>query len=128
MRLLVAIEVACTVVLLILTVLVSRSFARVLDQGCTLHSDHLLIAEVNLLTPRYNQGGNSGEPARAALWMALWLALEPPRECRLQRLPTICLSLAKLISRAFTARITPFPKALCQTQTSATLRPTTSPR
>jgi putative ABC transport system permease protein len=66
MRLLVAIEVACTVVLLILTALVSRSFARVLDQGRTLHSDHLLIAEVNLLAPRYNQGGNSGEPARAA--------------------------------------------------------------
>ena len=65
-RVLVAAEVACTVVLLILTALVSRSFARVLDQGRTLHSDHLLIAEVNLLAPRYNQGGNSGEPARAA--------------------------------------------------------------
>jgi predicted permease len=65
-RLLVGFEVACTVVLLIFTALVSRSFSRVLKQDRAFRSDHLLVAEVNLLNPRYNQGGNSGEPARAA--------------------------------------------------------------
>ena len=65
-RLLVAFEVACTVVLLIFTALVSRSFSRVLDQDRAFRSDHLIVAEVNLLNPNYNQGGNSGEPARSA--------------------------------------------------------------
>ena len=65
-RLLVAFEVACTVVLLIFTALVSRSFSRVLNQDRAFRSEHLMVAEVNLLTPTYNQGGNSGESARSA--------------------------------------------------------------
>ena len=65
-RLLVGFEVACTAVLLIFTALVSRSFARVLNQDRSFRSDHLVVAQVNLLNPRYNQGGNSGEPARSA--------------------------------------------------------------
>jgi len=48
-RLLVAFEVACTVVLLILTSLVSRSFSRVLNQDRSFRSDHLIVGEVNLL-------------------------------------------------------------------------------
>jgi predicted permease len=65
-RLLVAFEVGCTVVLLIFTALVSRSFSRVLNQDRAFRSDHLIVAEVNLLNRNYNQGGNSGEPARSA--------------------------------------------------------------
>jgi predicted permease len=65
-RLLVAFEVACTVVLLIFTALVSRSFSRVLNQDRAFRSEHLIVAEVNLLNRNYNQGANSGEPARAA--------------------------------------------------------------
>jgi len=65
-RLLVGFEVACTAVLLIFTALVSRSFARILNQDRAFRSDHLVVAQVNLLNPRYNQGGNSGEPARSA--------------------------------------------------------------
>lgn len=65
-RLLVGFEVACTAVLLIFTALVSRSFARILNQDRSFRSDHLVVAQVNLLNPRYNQGGNSGEPARSA--------------------------------------------------------------
>jgi predicted permease len=65
-RLLVAFEVTCTILLLIFTALVSRSFARVLNQDRGFRSNHLIVAEVNLLTPRYNQGGSSGEPSRSA--------------------------------------------------------------
>jgi MacB-like periplasmic core domain len=65
-RLLVAFEMACTVVLLIFAALVSRSFSRVLNQDRAFRSDHLIVAEVNLLNRNYNQGGNSGEPARSA--------------------------------------------------------------
>jgi len=65
-RLLVGFEVACTTVLLIFTALVSRSFVRILNQDRAFRSDHLVVAEVNLLNPRYNQGGKSGEPARSA--------------------------------------------------------------
>jgi predicted permease len=64
-RVLVGFEVACTVVLLIFTALLSRSFARVLNQDREFRSDHLIIAEVNLLNPRYNQNGISGEAARS---------------------------------------------------------------
>jgi hypothetical protein len=65
-HLLVGFEVACTAVLLIFTALVSRSFARILNQDRAFRSDHLVVAQVNLLNPGYNQGGNSGEPARSA--------------------------------------------------------------
>jgi predicted permease len=65
-RILVGFEVACTVVLLIFTALLSRSFARVLNQDRAFRSDHLVIAEVNLLNPQYNQNGISGETARSA--------------------------------------------------------------
>ncbi len=65
-RLLVAFEVACTVVLLIFTALVSRSFSRVLNQDREFRSGHLLVAEVNLLDRSYNQGGDSDDRARSS--------------------------------------------------------------
>jgi len=52
-RILVAFEIACTVVLLIVTGLVIRSFSRVLNQHRDFNASHVTIAEVDLLNPRY---------------------------------------------------------------------------
>lgn len=65
-RLLVAFEVACTLVLLIFTALVARSFSRVLNQDRAFNSGHLMVAQVNLLNPRYDQSGNAGSATRSA--------------------------------------------------------------
>jgi predicted permease len=51
---LVATEVACTVVLLIITSLVLRSFAHLLRQNRGFDSSHLTLAQVDLFTPQYD--------------------------------------------------------------------------
>jgi predicted permease len=65
-RFLVGFEVACTLVLLIFTSLVARSFARILSQNRAFDSNHVIVAQVNLLNPRYDQGGDSGSRARSS--------------------------------------------------------------
>ena len=52
--LLVATEVACTVVLLIITSLVLRSFAHLLRQNRGFDSSHVTLAQVDLFTPQYD--------------------------------------------------------------------------
>jgi putative ABC transport system permease protein len=51
---LVASEVACTVVLLIVTSLVLRSFSRLLHQDRGFDSTHVTAAQVDLFTPKYS--------------------------------------------------------------------------
>jgi len=63
-RWLVAFEVACTVVLLILTSLVARSFSRVLNQDRAFDSNQVIVAQADLLTAKY--GGDQGASARSA--------------------------------------------------------------
>ncbi len=52
--LLVATEVACTVVLLIITSLVLRSFSHLLRQNRGFDSSHVTLAQVDLFAPRYD--------------------------------------------------------------------------
>jgi len=52
--LLVAVEVACTVVLLIITSLVLRSFSHLLRQNRGFDSSHITLAQVDLFTPQYD--------------------------------------------------------------------------
>ena len=52
--LLVATEVACTVVLLIITSLVLRGFAHLLQQHRGFDSSHVTLAQVDLFTPQYD--------------------------------------------------------------------------
>jgi predicted permease len=63
-RVLITFEIACTVVLLIVTGLVVRSFSRVLNQQHDFDAKHVVLAEVDLLSPRYE--GASGDSARSA--------------------------------------------------------------
>jgi predicted permease len=65
-RFLVGFEIACTVLLLIFTSLVARSFARILSQNRAFDSNQVIVAQVNLLNPRYDQGGDSGSHARSS--------------------------------------------------------------
>ena len=53
-NLLVAAEVACTVVLLIVTFLVLRSFSRLLRQDRGFDTTHVTAAQVDLFTPQYS--------------------------------------------------------------------------
>ncbi len=62
-RVLITFEIACTVVLLIVTGLVVRSFSRVLNQQHDFDAQHVVLAEVDLLSPRYE--GASGDSARS---------------------------------------------------------------
>jgi predicted permease len=64
-RLLITFEIACTVVLLIVTGLVVRSFSRVLNQPHDFDASHIVLAEVDLLSPRYEQPNGSGDSARS---------------------------------------------------------------
>lgn len=64
-RLLITFEIACTVVLLIVTSLVLRSFSRVLNQPHDFDASHIVLAEVDLLGPRYEQPYGSGDSARS---------------------------------------------------------------
>jgi len=63
-RFLVSFEVACTVVLLFCTVLIARSFAKIIGQNRAFTSAHLTVAQVELPGPRYNQG-DASIPVRA---------------------------------------------------------------
>ena len=56
--LMVAAQVACTVVLLIVTSLVLRSFSRLLRQDRGFDSSHITLAQVDLFSPQY--GDSSG--------------------------------------------------------------------
>jgi predicted permease len=63
---LVAAEIACTVVLLIVTGLVLRSFAQVLDQNRGFDSGHVTMAQVDLFTPQYGDKNPNFEAAKTA--------------------------------------------------------------
>jgi predicted permease len=63
---LVAGQVACTVVLLIVTGLLIRSFSRLLTQQRDFDSSHILLAQVDLYTPQYgDMADSSSEKVRA---------------------------------------------------------------
>ena len=64
-RVLITFEIACTVVLLIVTGLVVRSFSRVLNQQHDFDAKHVILAEVDLLSPRYEGPNDSGDSARS---------------------------------------------------------------
>jgi len=64
-RLLITFEIACTIVLLIVTGLVVRSFSRVLNQPHDFNASHVVLAEVDLLSPRYEQPNGSGDSVRS---------------------------------------------------------------
>jgi predicted permease len=64
-RALITFEIACTVVLLIVTGLVVRSFSRVLNQQHDFDAKHVILAEVDLLSPRYEVANDSGDAARS---------------------------------------------------------------
>jgi len=62
---LIAFEIACTVVLLIVTGLVVRSFSRILNQPRDFDASHIVLAEADLLSPTYEQPNGSGDLARS---------------------------------------------------------------
>jgi predicted permease len=55
-RILVAVEVACSVTLLVVTALITRSFARVLTQDRQFDTQHVAMAKADLSLPRYSSG------------------------------------------------------------------------
>jgi predicted permease len=65
-NLLVAAEVACTVVLLIVTGLVLRSFSQVLRQDRGFDSSHVTVAQVDLYSPQYGDSEPNSKAAKAA--------------------------------------------------------------
>ncbi len=65
-RLLVTIEVACTVILLLVTGLMLRSFSRVLYENHAFNASRVAIAEVDLLNPRYEDSNTYGASARSS--------------------------------------------------------------
>jgi predicted permease len=64
---LVAMQVACTVVLLIVTALALRSFSRLMRQNRGFDTSHVTLAQVDLFTPRYATDGAKGNAVRLAL-------------------------------------------------------------
>jgi predicted permease len=56
-NLLVASQVACTLVLLVVTGLVLRSFSRLLHQDLGFDSSHVTVAQVDLFSPQYSDKG-----------------------------------------------------------------------
>jgi len=62
----VAAQVACTVVLLIVTSLALRSFSRLLRQDRGFDASHLTLAEADLFAPAYQSDGPKGDAARLA--------------------------------------------------------------
>lgn len=64
-QLLVAGEVACTVVLLIMTGLLLRSFSRLLTQQREFDSRHITLAQVNLYAPQYGNAPDKAVAVRA---------------------------------------------------------------
>jgi predicted permease len=65
-NLLVTGEVACTVVLLIVTGLVLRSFSHVLRQDRGFDSSHVTVAQVDLYSPQYGDSQPNAKAAKAA--------------------------------------------------------------
>jgi len=64
-KLLIIFEIACTVVLLIVTGLVIRSFSRILHQPQDFDTGQVILTEVDLLSPRYEEPSGSGDSARS---------------------------------------------------------------
>jgi predicted permease len=64
-RLLVTIEIACTVVLLLVTGLMLRSFSRVFHENRAFNPSRVAIAEADLQSPRYQDSNSSGASARS---------------------------------------------------------------
>jgi hypothetical protein len=64
--LMVAAQVACTVVLLIVTSLVLRSLSHLLRQDRGFDSSHVTLAQADLFAPQYDKGGPTGNAARLA--------------------------------------------------------------
>jgi predicted permease len=62
--LMVAAQVACTVVLLIVTSLALRSFSRLLRQGRGFDASHLTVAQVDLFSPQYSDTLNTYKAAK----------------------------------------------------------------
>lgn len=70
-RVLVAIEVACSVTLLMVTALITRSFAHLLTENRHFNADHLMMSKAELTTPRYlssqpDYGGQKHDPTSDA--------------------------------------------------------------
>ncbi len=65
-NLLVAAEVACTVVLLIVTSLVLRSFSHLLRQDRGFDSSHVTLAQVDLFAPQYDDSLSNFKRAKLA--------------------------------------------------------------
>jgi predicted permease len=63
---LVGTEVACTLLLLVVTALVVRSFARVVTQQRNFNADHVTLAQVNLFNSNYGQQASNYEAAKLA--------------------------------------------------------------
>ena len=63
---LVASEVACTVVLLIVTALILRSFSQVLNQNRGFDSGHVTIAQADLFAPQYGDSLSTSDAAKRA--------------------------------------------------------------
>lgn len=63
---LVAAEIACTLVLLIVTALVLRSFSELLHQNRGFDSGHVTLAEVDLFAPQYGDSQPTSASAKVA--------------------------------------------------------------
>jgi predicted permease len=59
-------QVACTVVLLIITSLAISSFSRLMRQSRGFDSSHITMAQVDLFTPTYDKAGSKGNAIRLA--------------------------------------------------------------
>ncbi len=64
--LMVAAQVACTVVLLIVTSLVLRSLSHLLRQDRGFDASHVTLAQADLVAPQYDDAGPKGNAARLA--------------------------------------------------------------
>ena len=64
-KLLISFEIACTVVLLVITSLVLHSFSRLLFEQRNFDASQVILAEVDLLGPKYEQSNDSNDSARS---------------------------------------------------------------
>jgi predicted permease len=65
-NLMVAVQVACTVVLLLETGLTLRSFSRLMNENRGFDSSHVTLAQVDLYAPQYGASVRSVQPAKLA--------------------------------------------------------------
>jgi predicted permease len=65
-QLLVTLEITCTVILLLITGLMLRSFSRVLHENHAFDASRVAVAEVDLLNPRYQDSNTSGASVRSS--------------------------------------------------------------